>query len=100
MRLTPTQQSTIRDTLKRHFGPNTQIRLFGSRTDDNAKGGDIDLYIEPDIQAPDLIVDAKLEALVELHRTLGDRKIDLVIRRKQGPELPIHQHARTTGRPL
>lgn len=97
MRLTPIQKKTIRDTLKRHFGPTTQIRLFGSRTDDDAKGGDIDLYIEPDIQSPDLIVEAKLNALVELHQALGDQKIDLIIRRKEGPELPIHQHAKATG---
>ena len=100
MRLTPAQTSIIRETLKRHFGPMTHIRLFGSRTDDSAKGGDIDLYIEPDIQSPDEIVEAKLNALVELHRALGEQKIDLIIRRKQGPELSIHQHARAKGLPL
>lgn len=73
------------------------MRLFGSRVDDNARGGDIDLYIEPEIQRADDIVEAKLNALVELHRQLGEQKIDLVINRKQGTDLPIYQVAKETG---
>jgi predicted nucleotidyltransferase len=100
MRLSPEHQATIRETLKRHFGPTSLIRLFGSRADDRAKGGDIDIYIEPDLESAQEIVEARLDALAELHRALGDRKIDLVIHRKQGPDLPIHRHARATGVPL
>ena len=100
MRLTQQQLATIRAVLRRHFGSNSQIRLFGSRTDDTAKGGDIDLYIEPDIQSPDQIADARLNALAELHMALGEQKIDLLVHRQQGPELPIHRHAQETGLPL
>ena len=97
MRLTPRQRRIIRQTLERHFGHSSLIRLFGSRVDDTARGGDIDLYIEPEIQDPDELVDARLNALAELHRVLGDQKIDIVIRRAGGADLPIHQHARETG---
>ena len=97
MRLTEQQQATIKAVLLRHFGSNSQIWLFGSRADDTAKGGDIDLYIEPDIQSPDQIVAARLNALAELHLALGDQKIDLLVRRQKGPELPIHRHAQETG---
>ncbi|TFH86679.1 nucleotidyltransferase domain-containing protein [Billgrantia azerbaijanica] len=100
MRLTPQQQTVIKSVLKRHFGDASAIRLFGSRVDDAAKGGDIDLYIEPEIQEPDRLVDAKLKALVELRRELGDQKIDLVIRRREAPALPIYRVARETGTPL
>lgn len=100
MRLTQQQQATIRTVLRRHFGPTSRIRLFGSRVDDTAKGGDIDLYIEPDIQSPDQIVAARLNALAELHLALGEQKIDLLIRRQQEQELPIHRHAQETGVPL
>jgi len=100
MRLTPRQHEIIRQTLKSHFGWNSLIRLFGSRADDTARGGDIDLYIEPEIQDPDQLVDAKLNALAKLHRFLGDQKIDIVIHRAGGVDLPIHQHARETGIPL
>lgn len=97
MRLTPRQRQIIRTTLKSHFGRSSLIRLFGSRVDDTARGGDIDLYIEPEIQNPDQLVDAKLSALAELHRNLGDRKIDIVICRAGAADLPIHRHARETG---
>ncbi|PKL96309.1 MAG: DNA polymerase III subunit beta [Gammaproteobacteria bacterium HGW-Gammaproteobacteria-8] len=97
MRLTPRQRQTIRRTLESHFGQSSLIRLFGSRVDDTARGGDIDLYIEPEIQDVDQLVDARLNALAELHRILGDQKIDLVIRRAGGVDLAIHQHARQTG---
>lgn len=97
MRLTANQRAIIKATLKKHFGEDSHIRLFGSRIDDNAKGGDIDLYIEPEIQAPDDIVEAKFDALIELYQLLGEQKIDLVIRREKAELLPIHHIARETG---
>jgi len=72
--------------------------LFGSRVDDTKKGGDIDLYVEPEIQEPVALVDAKLNFLVEIHRVLGDQKIDLVLNRTQSKqELPIYRVAKETG---
>jgi predicted nucleotidyltransferase len=100
MRLTPHQRQTIEQTLRRHFGPGARILLFGSRTDDRARGGDIDLYVEPDFGDPDRIVDAQLGALAELHQALGEQKIDLVVRRPGAELLPIHRVAKTSGIPL
>ena len=45
MRLTPTQATIIREAVHRHFGEDADVRLFGSRTDDSKRGGDIDLYL-------------------------------------------------------
>ncbi len=98
MRLTSEQQRQINTILKRYFGTDSEILLFGSRVDDNAKGGD--LYIEPEIKAADAIVDAKLDAMVALHKALGDQKIDLVIKRRNARELPIYRIAKETGLPL
>ena len=97
MRLTEQQQEIIRQVLLKHFGKGSELRLFGSRADDNARGGDIDLYIEPELRAADDIVEAKLNALVELHLALGEQKIDLVINRKSGTVLPIYKIAKETG---
>lgn len=97
MRLTELQRQTIKHVLLKHFGQNSELRLFGSRVDDNARGGDIDVYIEPDLHSADDIVDAKLNALVELHLALGEQKIDLVINRKTGTVLPIYTIAQETG---
>ena len=67
MRLTPKQQQIIVTTLRRYFGQNSRILLFGSRVDDNARGGDIDLYIEPGLTDADQLVDARLNDMAELH---------------------------------
>ncbi|WP_373183774.1 nucleotidyltransferase domain-containing protein, partial [Halomonas campaniensis] len=72
------EHHTIVDVMKRHFGQEAKVWLFGSRTDDSARGGDIDLMVETPLQDADDVVDAKLNALVELHQRLGDQKIDLV----------------------
>ncbi|QSR36033.1 hypothetical protein CFI10_13690 [Marinobacterium iners] len=53
MRLTPKQHQIIVTTLCRYFGQNSRILLLGSRVDDNARGGDIDLYIEPGLTDAD-----------------------------------------------
>jgi len=97
MRLTDHQHAALKQTLLKYFGSNSELRLFGSRVDDNSLGGDIDIYIEPEIYQPDDIVEAKLDALVELHKLLGEQKIDLVINRKNGVELPIYEIAKQTG---
>ena len=97
MRITEQQQKIIKQTLCKYFGVGSDVRLFGSRVDDNARGGDVDIYIEPEIQEADDIVEAKLDALVELYQLLGDQKIDLVINRKNGVILPIYDIAKDTG---
>jgi len=65
--------------------------------DDSARGGDIDLYVEPEIREVDDIMAAKLDTLLVLHQLLGEQKIDLVINRKAGKVLPIYKVAKKTG---
>ncbi|WP_302139201.1 nucleotidyltransferase domain-containing protein [Halomonas alkalicola] len=97
MRLTDHEHSAIAAVLKRHFGDDAVIWLFGSRVDDSARGGDIDLLVETTLNDPDEIVEAKLAALVELYQRIGEQKIDLVIQRPHGVSLPIHRIAHETG---
>ena len=97
MRITEQQQKIIKQTICKYVGVGSGVWLFGSRVDDNARGGDVDIYIEPEIQEADDIVEAKLDALVELYQLLGDQKIDLVINRKNGVILPIYDIAKDTG---
>lgn len=100
MRLSQDQLSRIRSTIQKHFGEDVSLLLFGSRLDDQAKGGDIDLFIETDMSA-EQVVEAKIDAQRELHKLLGDQKIDLVVKRKQSNvKLPIHEVAQRTGVPL
>jgi len=98
MRLTDFQISYIRQNISLFFGLHSHVWLFGSRVDDTKKGGDIDLYVEPEIQEPVALVDAKLNFLLEIHRVLGNQKIDLVLHRPQSKQdLPIYHIARETG---
>ena len=98
MRLTETQQEALHTACRRHFGEAAALWLFGSRADDRARGGDIDLYLETPETDSDKLMAAKLAFLVALDRELGEQKIDLVIRRLgDQEEQPIHRIARSTG---
>jgi hypothetical protein len=46
MRLTPAQIDAIKSTATAVLGEGAQVTLFGSRVNDTAKGGDVDLMIE------------------------------------------------------
>jgi len=95
MRLTPTQRQLIRDAVAATFGPSARVRLFGSRTDDQRRGGDIDLLVETD--APlDAPVRQRLALLARLERALGERRIDVVLAHP-GDTRPIVAVAREQG---
>jgi len=85
MRLSKTDKQTILETI-RQSDPDAQIRLFGSRTDDQRKGGDIDLLII----SKKLKYRDKLILRYRLKEKLGDRKIDLVITPKPGTAFEKH----------
>jgi len=94
MRLTSEQITIIKNNVRCLYGNNSQVYLFGSRTDDDAKGGDIDLFIESNQKTT--LMD-KLELMTLLQLALGDRKIDLVIKDTSSKYQPIFDIAKTTG---
>lgn len=67
-----------KDTIKKYFAEffDGEVYLFGSRVDDSAKGGDIDLYLVLDNH--DDIMTKKRKFLARIKRELGDQKIDIV----------------------
>lgn len=77
MRLKKEYIEIIKQVSEKYFGEGTKIYLFGSRSDDTKKGGDIDLYIETSYNGK--IFERKIKMLVELQKLLGEQKIDLVI---------------------
>ena len=98
MRLTPDQQSSIRTIAAETFGDEASIWLFGSRVDDNKRGGDIDLLIETQESDVTAIVHAELAFLTKLQMKLGEQKIDVLVdyhTRKYTP--PIFTIAKQTG---
>ena len=96
MRLSPSARSIFRDTVRSVIGLDATVRLFGSRTEDDAKGGDIDLLVESDraIDQPAL-VGACIGA--RLQQALGDQRIDVVIAAPNVPHQAIHRIARASG---
>ncbi len=77
MRLNQFQIDTINKLAKKHFGHETIVYLFGSRTDEHQKGGDIDLFLKNNDETA-LTIETKIHFLAELKTKIGDRKIDVV----------------------
>jgi predicted nucleotidyltransferase len=74
MRLSESERQAILGSISAQ-DPQADVYLFGSRVDDGARGGDIDLLVLS--SRIDLM--AKLDILGDLHRCLGDRRIDLLV---------------------
>ncbi|MDZ7592159.1 MAG: nucleotidyltransferase domain-containing protein [Rubrivivax sp.] len=80
MRLTLQERSAIAQAARDTLAAGTQVSLFGSRTDDNARGGDIDLLVETPLPMPAAEWVARRQAFVaRLYRLLGERRIDVVV---------------------
>jgi hypothetical protein len=78
MRLTEFEISTIKTLTKEHFGQNAEVYLFGSRTIDDKKGGDIDLYINK-LQSSNKNYQNKIQFLCNLEMSIGEQKIDVIL---------------------
>lgn len=74
MRLASEEQSVIRRAIAQ-ADANALVYLFGSRADDTAQGGDIDLLV----LSKKINFMTKLDILAQIHQQLGDRKVDIAI---------------------
>jgi predicted nucleotidyltransferase len=75
MRLSKDYQKIIKEKFKEFF-KDGDIYLFGSRVDDNKKGGDIDLYLV--VKNHINLFEKKIKFLSRVKRLIGDQKIDIV----------------------
>ncbi len=91
-----TQIDAIRHSASEAFGATVGVWLFGSRTDDQARGGDLDLYIETEGLPADTLR-KELQLYATLQRRLGEQRIDSVVHRKGTPMRPIDTAARQDG---
>ncbi len=96
MRLTPEQTRWITRTVDRLSGAEAEVYLFGSRLDDSARGGDVDLLIETDVPLP-LLQRARIK--MELEALLG-LPVDVVARARNMPPSPFQRLVRAQARKL
>ena len=94
MRLTKAQHRTIVDAARQAFGPDVGVRLFGSRIDDDRRGGDFDLYVETRLADPDQLIRARERFLwlLDASPVLEGEKIDVIL------NSPLHQQPRPIDR--
>jgi predicted nucleotidyltransferase len=78
MRITENEISTIKNLAQKIFGQGTLVYLFGSRVDNDKKGGDIDLFIT-NKEKTNLTILKKIEFLAELKLIIGEQKIDVIL---------------------
>lgn len=64
----------------------------------NARGGDIDLYVETHETDPQLIIKKRAKFFTKLLQSIGEQKIDIIIKLTSDQfTLPIYQEATTKG---
>jgi predicted nucleotidyltransferase len=90
MRLDPAQIQAIKETIA-EADAQAEVFLFGSRTDDSRRGGDIDLLV----MSSRIDFNGRLKLKLRLLDLLGAQKIDLVVARDE--TRPFVQIARKQG---
>ncbi len=80
MRLTETEKRDIAQASRAVLPPGTRVSLFGSRTNDTKRGGDVDLLVEPpELVTAQQIVDMRTRLAARLYRLMGERRIDILV---------------------
>ena len=96
MRLNAQHIERLKRVAVEEAGQHARLRLFGSRLDDAATGGDVDLLLESTapVAEPAVLV-ARMAARAS--RVLGGRKVDVVLTAPNLKRLPIHEAALQGG---
>ncbi len=99
MRLTDEQIEAIRRLAIQLAGDQVRVRVFGSRLDDAARGGDLDIMLElsEPVANPALLA-AQMSARVS--RVMHGRKVDVLLSAPNLVRLPIHDVAFKEGKLL
>jgi hypothetical protein len=96
MRLDPKAIEIITSRTKSVIGEDIAIWLFGSRVDDQLKGGDIDLLIEVNHKFENRVaVACQINAKIQI--ALGAQRLDIIVKDVDTESLPIHEIAKKNG---
>lgn len=98
VRLKPHNLDVIIYAFKENFAETDQLWIFGSRVNMQARGGDIDLYIETAEKDPNIISERHSKFISAIWKKIGEQKIDVVINMiNSETKLPIYSVALNTG---
>lgn len=95
MRLSDYEVRAILEASRESFGADAVVRLFGSRVDDSARGGDIDLHVTLPERSDWPMKRARFLAGMWLR--MGERKIDVVVHLPDEPDRPVDALAQRDG---
>lgn len=95
VRLRPEEIAAVKRIVSEHFGPEAEVRVFGSRARLDARGGDLDLHVRVPGEAPGWRVEAR--AANEIERALDDLHVDLLLLGTVETPQRIDQVAMETG---
>lgn len=98
IRLTSDELLAIRNSFRDIFLSEDHLWIFGSRANISKKGGDIDLYIETNINDFDDASNRENRLVLSLWEKIGEQKIDVVLNiLSMNKQLPIYEIAKKTG---
>jgi len=98
MRLTTQEKQVIKSSVEEVMGSQANVWLFGSRVNDAKRGGDIDLFVETNLQNPLDRVRKKSRLWAKLQQQLGEQRIDIIFASvKPVEQRQIEQIARKSG---
>ncbi len=92
MRITPGQHKAIKTAVVELAGSDVAVRLFGSRLNDEQRGGDIDLLVSS-VSPVDHPAWLAASITARLQMALGDQRIDVLIEAPNLMHQPIHDIA-------
>jgi len=99
MRLSAQQIQSIRDSVRDIAGPGARARVFGSRLQDDARGGDLDLLVEL-VDPVDQPASLAAHLSSRISRSMHGRHVDIVLLAPNLRHLPIHDRALKEGQLL
>lgn len=93
MRLTPKQTNIILETVRELAGADARVIVFGSRTNDECRGGDLDLLVE---SSPAISLMQRARIKYELESAL-QIPVDILAKKTGASPKPFQAIALATG---
>ncbi|HYE37799.1 nucleotidyltransferase domain-containing protein [Methylocaldum sp.] len=96
MRVSNRAIKAIVEAAKSVAGSDASVWLFGSRVNENARGGDIDLFVESQLQLENRVA-AACQIGAKIQMTLGEQRVDVIVKDRSTKPQAIHDIAKNQG---